>query len=327
MQSLLSVVDLKQIVKNAKCVRGYAKRPLIAVVKDDAYGHGAQEVCRALHGIASAFAVSTVDEGASLRIGGVEEPVLVLTPPLTCEEAERIRAYSLTASLASVRTLSLFSGGFEAHIAVNTGMNRYGVRPDKISALLRAARGRGVRVTGVYSHLYAPADPQAVKAQTALFDRACARVRAVCPDCVRHLAATGGMLAGVGYDAVRVGIALYGYLPEEFAGKLPVRPAMKVYATVADARVRLGGGAGYNPAGGARILHTLRVGYGDGFFREGGLGSVGVLCMDACVAEGRARAGAKKCILSDAAAYAKEHGTNAYEVLVHVAAKAEKVYR
>lgn len=326
MQSLLAVIDRSVLRKNAECVCRFSQRPLIAVVKDDGYGHGAVEVCHALHGLAASFAVATVQEGIALRIGGVTEPVLVLTPPLSREEAEEISAYRLTASLASLGTLALFGGTFEAHICVNTGMNRYGARPDRLRALLRAAKEKDVRVSGVYSHLYAPESARAVAEQTALFEDACRTVRGFYPGCVRHLAATGGMLAGVGYDAVRVGIALYGYLPEPFEGRLPVRPAMKLYATVADARMRLGGGVGYGFAAGESALHTLRFGYGDGFPRSGG-GGVGNLCMDACVAEGKARVGARRCVLADAAAYAKAHGTIVYEVLVNVARKAERVYR
>lgn len=72
-------------------------------------------------------------------------------------------------------------------------------------------------------------------------------------------------------------------------------------------------------------MHTLRVGYGDGFFRVGGLG-IGNLCMDACIMEGEAKVGTKKLILSDAEKYASEHGTTAYEVLVNVGKKAERKY-
>ena len=73
-------------------------------------------------------------------------------------------------------------------------------------------------------------------------------------------------------------------------------------------------------------LHTLRVGYGDGFFRAGGLGAEGKLCMDACVREGEMPFGRRVCILSDAEAYARSHGTTAYETLVNAGRRALKKY-
>lgn len=329
MQSLLAVVDLEKIRENARAVLKRAGRPLIAVVKDDAYGHGAEAVCGALHGIAAAFAVATVEEGARLRTCGVAEPVLVLTPPLCREEALRIGAYRLTATVSSLRALRFLRGtGAEAHLAVNTGMNRYGVRPERVRPLIALAAESGVSVTGVYSHLYAPDSSDALAEQTTRFDAACRAARESLPCAVCHLSATGGLLAGVRCDAVRVGLALYGYLPAGWEDSLCVKPALKLYATVAETRRRLGSGAGYGRAPqGARDLYTLRVGYGDGFFREGGLGAVGKLCMDAAVCCGTARAGRRKLIFSDAEAYAREHGTTAYEALVNVTRRAEIVYR
>ncbi len=329
MQELLAVVSLNTIRRNAACVRAAARRPLIAVVKDDAYGHGAVRVAHALDKAASAFAVATVAEGAALRVAGVSKDILVLTPPLCREEALRLLAYGLIASVSSARSLALCaqSGVARAHLAVNTGMNRYGVRPDRVRAMCRMAAGEGVTFEGIYSHLYAPRDGGALAEQKKLFAVACERLEAFFPGAVCHLPATGGVLAGVRTDAVRAGLSLYGYLPEGWEGALPVRPAMRVYATVAECRRAVGSGAGYARAPHALgQVHTLRLGYGDGFFRAGGLGAVGKLCMDACVREGAARAGRRCAVLTDAARYAAEHGTSVYEVLVNVTKRAEMKY-
>ena len=328
MQLLLAVVDLGRIRKNAALVAARAKKPLIAVVKDDAYGHGAEQIAHALSDMVCAFAVSTVEEGVRLRVAGVGGDILVMTPPLCRAEAERSAAYCLTATLSSRRALTLMEGigGAKAHLAVNTGMNRYGVRPERVRALCRGAIAAGIEVSGVFSHLYDPADDGAFEAQRECFSRAADDVKAYFPEAVAHLSATGGILRGDTFDAVRAGLSLYGYLPEGFEG-LPVKPALKIYATVAESRVRSGGGAGYGRAPeGAVKLHTLRLGYGDGFFREGGLGAVGKLCMDACVREGFAPVGSRRLVLKDAAAYAREHGTTAYEVLVNVTKRAEIKY-
>ncbi len=335
MQSLIAAISLDTVIENAALLSRAAARPLIAVVKDDAYGHGAERVALALRDKAGAFAVSTVDEGVALRTAGVTGEILVLTPPLDEEDATRIAAHSLTASISSLSALRLlaragWSERIRAHIAVNTGMNRYGVRPERAGYTAREAERAGVGVTGVYSHFYLPSDGVCRKRQCALFERAAGEVKERFPSAVRHLSATGGVLAGkeeAECDAVRSGIALYGYLPEGFPGALAVRPAMKLYARVAQAFTFTEGGAGYAKAQkNYRKLHTLRLGYGDGFFRGGAPFAIGNLCMDACVSEGEARFGKWKCVMKNVSAYAAAHGTTEYEVLVALARKAVKIY-
>ena len=146
-------------------------------------------------------------------------------------------------------------------------------------------------------------------------------MRSVFPGAVRHLAATGGIFAGREYcfDAVRPGIGLYGYAPAGFEGALPLSPAARIYAPVSHTCARVGDGAGYCRAGKEQRFHTLRLGYGDGFFRTGGL-------MDACVRGGEARVGAQKLVLCNVTRYARVHGTTEYEALLRVLQGAEKRY-
>ena len=324
MQQVVAKIDLHCIRENARLLQARAGGELLAVVKDGAYGHGAAHVAHALNGIAAGYCVATVKEGAELRIAGIRAPVLVFTPPLDKEDALRLRAYGLTATLSSPRSLLLAAeAGVEAHLAVNTGMNRYGVPPSHAEGLARRAKELGVAVTGVFSHLRAAHERTVREEQLALFERAAAGVRRVFPAALRHLAATGGILAGrkFCFDAVRPGIGLYGYLPAGFEGALPVSPAARIYAPVSHNCARVGGGKGYLPAGQEKTFHTLRLGYGDGFFRAGG-----ALCMDACVCGGRAKTGAKKLVLADVTAYAQAHATNEYEALLRVLQGAEKVY-
>lgn len=326
MYQTAALVSLKQIKRNANLIQTRAGCALIAVVKDDGYGHGAAAVAHALDRTAAGFAVASVNEGASLRIAGVTKPVLVLAPPVSAYEAEKTVRYGLTGTVASFASLKLFPAGSEVHLAVNTGMNRYGFLPKQVEQACR--EGIGLQITGVFSHFYAPEDEEAREAQFRRF-RACVKtVKNFAPQAEAHLSATGGILAGQKYnfDAVRCGIGLYGYLPHGFEGAVSVKPAMKIYAPVAQSGVFAGGGVGYQRADKSyKTLSTLRFGYGDGFFREGGFG-IGKLCMDACVREGSGKFGAWKLVFSDAARYAKEHGTSAYEALVNVGKGAVKYY-
>ena len=328
MQSTLAVVSLSAIRSNARALIRAANAPLIAVVKDDAYGHGARAVCEALSDMVCMFAVSTVQEGAELVHGGVQKDILVLTPPMTRAEARRAHALGLTVAATSFSALRLLKGlGVRAHLAVNTGMNRYGFSPSALPAAVEACTKAQVAVEGVFSHFYEPSCAAARREQEAAFSAAAACVRERFPAALRHLSATGGIAAGAAaYDCVRAGLGLYGYLPQG-AERIRVRPAMKIYAYVSHGCKAEGGGLGYQRAARRyQDVHTLRVGYGDGFFRSGGLDAEGALCMDACVREGAMPFGRRVCVLDDAQAYAREHQTTAYEVLVRAGGGAEKRY-
>ena len=331
MQQGRAVVSLQNIRKNAAFFKRRAEGArLCAVVKADAYGHGACMVAAALRGVADCFAVALVSEGAALRLAGIGEEILVLTPALTEEEVLRGLHYGLSFTVGDRADLALLQKvcarcGVRArwHLKCNTGMNRYGVEEEELSALLSSLGG--MPPEGVYSHFYRPEDAETRKEQFARFVRMADRAEACCGRLVRHLSATGGTLAGgFAQDMVRIGIGLYGYLPQGFS--LPegmLQPAMRVYAAVAAERTYRFGGAGYGERVPHGRLYTLRCGYADGLFRADGAYP---LCMDAAVREGAAHKYAEIPVLTDAATYAERHGTIAYEVLVRAAARAEKVY-
>ena len=323
MRSVYAVIDVDAIRHNARTLKKFAKVPLIAVVKDDAYGHGAEIVSLAIERDVDAFAVSSAEEGAALRTAGVRKHILVLSPPLDREEVLRLSHYGLTAAVGSRRALRLVSGtGVRVHLAVNTGMNRYGIPFERTDAFLGECLRAGLNVTGMFSHLYLATDAAAREEQFARFQAASEAVKERLPQAVCHLSATDGTLAGMFCDAVRVGLGLYGYAASD---ALKLRPAMKLYATVADVRSQSGEGAGYQRYTAQRKLYTLRRGYGNGFFRAGGIG-VGKLCMDACIAEGEAKVGARKRVLRDLEEYATMHGTTVYEVLVRIGKGIERQY-
>ena len=107
MQQVVAEISLGRIRKNARLLVKRADTALYAVVKDDGYGHGAEHIAHALDDIASGFCTATVKEGAALRIAGICAPVLVFAPPLDGEDALRLRAYDLTATVSSPRSLLL----------------------------------------------------------------------------------------------------------------------------------------------------------------------------------------------------------------------------
>lgn len=332
MQKTVAVINVKNLVNNALFVRKIiGKRVFYAVVKADAYGHGAAEVALALESYVDGFCVAITDEGVALRLSGVSKPVLVLTPPLGKDDVRRAEFYNLTPTVNSAETAAMI-GDLPCHIKVNTGMNRFGCSVEDLPQILRALAPE--QIAGVYSHMYNPLDCAASLKQLYLFNAAEREIKKINPYAVSHFAASGGILAagGSGFsaamdgndllkDGVRCGILLYGYPPEGFCAD--VKPVLKVYARRAQTTRFIGGGIGYARAENVyENLSVYRLGYADGFARGVKLGE-SPLCMDSFISRGGEDL---KLVFCDAASYAKECGTIPYEALCSVTKRAEKVY-
>lgn len=309
-------VDLAAIVGNARTVRELAGTPVYAVVKADAYGHGAVAVARAL-GRANAvagFAVSLVEEGVALRDAGVTAPVLVMGPSQHGGEDEIVGA-KLTPVIASDDDLAALGSAvrkhnqpIDAHLKVDTGMGRLGVSIDQAPDIARDAAGKGVRVVGLMTHFACadtddPADASSMtRRQLERFvevDRAVTAAGA--PIKLRHAANSSGALwfPEARGDLVRVGIALYGNgrWPADAAAHAQ---AMRLVTEVAQIRTipeggTVGYGATWRAARPSRVA-VLPIGYADGLPRRAGGHAqvairgvraplVGVVSMDIAIAD------------------------------------------
>lgn len=323
MQKTLSVIDLPSIRRNAlniKRLAGGAK--VYFVVKADAYGHGAEEVARYIEDVADGFCVAIMNEGAKLRVAGITVPVLVFTPPIDTEDAERAKFYSLTVTVNSKET-ALLCKGLPCHIKVNTGMNRLGSPLSALPEILKTVESENIE--GVYSHLYAPHDIKASEEQRKIFERVVRLVKTYRPQAVAHLSASGGLLRGGKYlfDGVRCGILLYGYAPYGFSPE-GFTPAMKVYAKKIQQTSFIGGGVGYNKAvKNYKELASYRCGYAEGFRRGVPLGEM-TLCMDSFISKKQSE---YLCVMDNADLYAKKCNTISYEVLTSVTRRSEKIYK
>lgn len=336
MQQNRAVIRTDLLFSNAQYFRSRAAgAAFCAVVKADAYGHGAAMTAKILSGTADMFAVSLVEEGVRLRYAGVAEDILVLTPPLCEEEVLRGALHGLIFSAGDAadyailqKTAAKYGLCARCHFKVNTGMNRYGFSLPALRRFLRGKLSDRVCVEGIYSHFYRPENRAVTQEQFEKFGAFCRLGEKAFGRLTKHIAATGGVLASAEYclDMVRIGIGLYGYLPEGFS--LPqgsISPVMRVYSTVAAVHRYASGGAGYGSyVPQSKKLATVRCGYADGFFRHAATGNS--LCMDARVRESPAQKYKDVCVLSDAGVYAGAHGTIPYEVLVHAAERAVKIY-
>lgn len=322
MQKTLSVIDLRAVRHNAQFVRSLiGDRFFYAVVKADGYGHGASEVALCLQDIADGFCVAIADEGVALRVSGVSKPILVLTPPLDNQDARKMEFYGLTPTVGDEKSARL-ARNMRCHVAVNTGMNRYGCCDGRLSGVLDVLPKGGVE--GVFTHLYAAQSARHCKAQFNAFEKQLIAVKKHSPAALAHMSASGGILRGGKYllSGVRCGLMLYGYAPHGFKVNA-LKPALKVYARLAQSVSPVGCGVGYNVADeDYKKLYTYRTGYADGFARGVPLGEK-TLCMDAFISRQKREL---MPIMTDAEEYAKKCGTISYEVLCSVTRRSERIY-
>jgi len=158
-------IDLQAIIGNAAAVRALTGTDLYAVVKADAYGHGAVPVTIALAKAKAAvgFCVSLVEEGIVLREAGVRQPILVMGPSQVGGEDDMIAA-QLTPVISSDEELEALIDvasrrgvNIDAHLKLDTGMGRLGVAVDRAAELAVVAGRNGIRIVGLMTH-FANAD-------------------------------------------------------------------------------------------------------------------------------------------------------------------------
>ena len=221
-----AVVDLAALAHNYRVAVEVGGRPAIGMVKADAYGHGAVEVARELVGQGCPMlAVALVEEGLELREAGIAAPILVLGAAYDRRydllvrhrlvpvvfEAAHLRGLAEAARAAGVRAA--------AHLKLDTGMGRVGIRPQALPEFLDLARRTPeVGLEGVCTQ-FASADLEdrgLTERQVALFDDAARAMReAGMPLRFRHLANSAGTVdyPAARQDLTRPGIIIYGYLP------------------------------------------------------------------------------------------------------------------
>jgi alanine racemase len=312
-----AAVDLGAVRHNARLIQQRAApAELMAVVKADAYGHGAVRVARALRaeGVEH-FAVARVPAAVALREAGIEAPIQVFEAPLP----EHLPAYAryrlgVTVSSEAVAEAVLQEAAgrppgtpLHAHVKVETGMERIGEAPEIAAALARRlAEADGVDVAGLWTHFVAADDPEQedfTRRQLAILQEAAESAGPVVGRV--HAANTPALLhfedafRALGPTFVRCGLALYGLasFPPEARAALgaDLRPAMRLVSKITHLKtIDAGATVSYSRAWTApeRVrLATVGCGYGDGYTRlltgraEVGVAGrrfpvVGNICMD-----------------------------------------------
>lgn len=304
-------VDLDALEHNVRELKRQACGALLmAIVKANAYGHGATGIARAaLAAGADRLGVVCVDEGEELRRAGVTAPILVMghTP---VSQAERAVALDLTTTVGShhfaeaVAQRAIERGvTIRVHLKVETGLNRYGLPPEQLLPLAESMRHLpGLDVEGLWTHFATGDEPDKSYVQRQF--RAFTAVADQLPWIrLRHVANTATVLdmPELSLDMVRVGIGLYGCYPSEDVDRgTLLRPVMSLKSRVARLR-RLDPGESVSygctwTAARPSVVALVMCGYGDGLRRTlSNKGSVlvrgrrapivGRIAMDMCVAD------------------------------------------
>lgn len=278
-------VNISALFRNFRFLQKAAeKRPLIAVVKANAYGHGAQLVARALadkfsearlHG----FAVATIDEAVELRESGIERPLYLLSETSRFDESvfQLVLRHNLCPVIGNLHTLKMLQKWCErsrntisVDIKLNTGMNRLGLDEEDIPAAIHLLRKKNCRIDlhALISHFAAAEKRQPSLKQVRKFEKYVAAFRkyGLHPVCT-HMENSEGVRHDryVEGDMARVGLQLYG------AGGTHLEPVGHWRACVLDLhRIKKGEGVGYGPIFRApkdMRTATLGVGYADGYCR------------------------------------------------------------
>jgi len=302
-------IDLRQIVKNYHALCLHANRPIMAILKANAYGHGIIEVARCLEKVSAPyFGLAYLEEGLLLRQAGIKTPILILGGiigeqiplfiendlTITASSVDKLRAIELVAQQLGKRA--------KVHLKIDTGMERIGVHYYSAQALLQAANGcKSVDIEGIFSH-FANADGKDLsyaRMQLDRFNQVLRRAEQIGLDIpLRHMSNSGALiqLPEASFDMLRIGILLYGVYPsQEVPRKIPVKPAMTwvtrvVYFKVIQPDHPVSYGSLWKSDQHSRIV-TIPVGYGDGYHRRmtgsaeviiGGqrYPVVGAICMD-----------------------------------------------
>ena len=342
-------VDLNTISQNVSALQAQFNSSVkhLAVVKADAYGHGADAVAKRIAPQVDWFAVNDVEEGIALRHQNIRQPILVFEPP----EAGIVNSYSrynLTATVSDTHHFQMLPADTSYHINFDTGMGRLGFKVDQMEEVKTLREKHSyLHCTGLYSH-FATADElksTKVEEQYQLFKKIRSHFES---DLIAHLCNTGGTVQCPKghFDMVRTGIGIYGFAPGET--EIPkLKPAMRWKTHFVQLKqVKKGETASY----GARWscpedgwLGILPVGFSDGLPRRlsGQLDVringksypvVGIVTMNYCMVYVKERPPVDTMVyLLDeqctAAHWAQKLGTIPYEIITRISKKIPRVHK
>ena len=369
MRATRAIIHLDNLRRNIEAARKkIGPHPKILVpVKADAYGHGAVQVSRcALEAGAEYLAVAAVCEGAMLRSAGISAPVLLHTQAIPEEflEIVSLELSPLVSDADFIEQLAkaALSAGkrIAVHLKVDTGMGRFGCRPeDAVSLAAKIVSSKGLSLGGVATHLSVsdslePGNIMYTKEQLYRFRETIASIKKAGFDPgIVHAANSGGLVFHEDsyFDMIRPGIFLYGYSPAASECEGPTAlPVMELRsAVVFIKRVKKGETISYGRTWIApedTFVGVIPAGYADGFprllsnnysirIRDTAYPVVGRICMDQCMVDLGAKTEVRRwdeaCIFgpgfTTAADIAAKLNTISYEITCNINKRVPRVYQ
>ncbi|MBS6063365.1 MAG: alanine racemase [Peptostreptococcaceae bacterium] len=313
---LIAQVNLKNILHNLNEYKRVINKPklkYLAVVKANAYGHGAVEVAKYLSPYVDYFAVATPDEAFELRDSKLKQPVLMLGLPLDTDIAKCVEkdiTFSVD-SLELAKKINLQAENLNKtasiHIALDTGMTRIGFLyyENYIEEIKKISLLKNIEITGVYTHFsdIENENTKYAEKQHQLFNKMCDNLQTSGVNLgIKHMAnSIASLVDDYTYDMVRIGIALYGYNESDTKTKqVYLKPTLTLISHVIDIRlIKKGSDVGYSRIYTTQqdeYIATIPGGYADGLsrsisgkdfevvFEDGTKGTiVGKICMDQCM--------------------------------------------
>lgn len=209
-------VDLSKLKENVALLNTFLGKEtgMMAVVKANAYGHGAVNIAKTLSPMVNAFAVNEIEEGIELRASGIELPILIFGVPEK-PFADEYKKYDLTATISAEEHFRILPAGASYHLNFDTGMGRLGFSPtnaEKVAQLV--GHHKNLCCLGLYSHFATSDVPDSSLAYQQL--RTFNQLRTYFPSSLEmHICNTGGtaFYDSSPFDMVRTGIGMYGYAP------------------------------------------------------------------------------------------------------------------
>jgi alanine racemase len=284
-------VNRTAIAHNVRQIRSQLAESteLMAIVKADAYGHGATTCAEiALQAGATWLGVATIPEGIELREAGIDAPILVLGANHTPEQLRAIARWHLQPTICTPKQALVFaetlaglglSAPLPVHLKLDTGMSRLGIDWQEAAAFAQLVhRLPQLQIASIYSHLATADDPNPtiMRQQQQRFETAIERIQAIGIMPPRlHLANSAAILtcATLHYDLVRAGLLIYGLYPApHLRSRLDLRPALQVKARITQVKsLQPGTGVSYGHqfvAERSMQMAVVGIGYADGVPRN-----------------------------------------------------------
>lgn len=283
-------IDLTALRQNVRSLKAFLtpNTKLMAVVKADAYGHGAITVAQTAlaHG-ADCLAIATLAEGVELRQAGVKAPIIILGAINACEDIKAVAAWELEPTicnpeqaLAFNATLATIGKSLVVHLKLDTGMSRLGTNWQNAVPFVKLVQSLPqLKIASIYSHFATAdeSDPTIMNLQHHRFQDAIAKIEKIAGlvSPKLHLANSAATLSdrAYHYDMVRVGLALYGLYPApHLSGVLDLKPVLQLKAKITQVKtISAGEGVSYGRKYVAERdtkIAVVGIGYADGVPRS-----------------------------------------------------------